>query len=330
MLAVALVHAVRAAAAEQREHTVGGVPLPEAAGEVVEGGLVLREHDEALVGPERRLVLRAASRLDQQSLDQRHERVEPRIGGRRLLGDRRIVEVEAQGVERLLDVADLLVQVVGEVPEPSAGDGRGGGFALLSLAVVAGLLAQRALGRRHVFLGGRFRARKALPGPAPGIGERGGAREQTLAQDLDRERARAASGRRSRRHEPAHGGAEGVEGVGELGFVRLGIEGERLRRTPRAESRRCASGVDVALQPADHDVLDAPAHRRAHLAAAGEPHGIEYLQQPRERARVAVVGRRRKEQAVLELRRQEAQHPAELAVLAEGRGHQVVALVDDQ
>ena len=112
--------------------------------------------------------------------------------------------------------------------------------------------------------------------------------------------------------------------------MRLGIEGERLRRTPRAESRRCASGVDVALQPPDHDVLDAPAHRRAHLAAAGEAHRIEHFQQPRERACVAVVGRGREEQAVLELRRQEAQHPAQLVVFAEGRGHQVVALVDDQ
>ena len=145
MLAVALVHAVGAAAAEQREHAVGGVPLPEATGEVVEGGLVLREDDEALVGPERQLVLRvawgAASGFDQQPLDQRDERVEPRIDGRRLLGDRRIVEVEAEGVERPLDVADLLVQVVGEVPEPGAGDGRGGRFALLGLAVVACLLA---------------------------------------------------------------------------------------------------------------------------------------------------------------------------------------------
>ena len=71
VLPVALVHAAGAAAAEQREDAIIGVAFPEAAGQVVEGGLVLREDDQAFVGPERRFVPRPAAGtirgLDQQS-----------------------------------------------------------------------------------------------------------------------------------------------------------------------------------------------------------------------------------------------------------------------
>ena len=73
-----------------------------------------------------------------------------------------------------------------------------------------------------------------------------------------------------------------------------------------------------------------PPHRGAHLAGAGEAHRVEHLQEPRERARVSVVGRGGEEEAVLELRSHQPQHAAQLAVLAERRGHQVVAFVHDQ
>ncbi len=91
-----------------------------------------------------------------------------------------------------------------------------------------------------------------------------------------------------------------------------------------------APRIDVPFQPANHHVLDAPAHGRAHLAGAGEAHRVEHLQQAGEGAGVAVVRGGGEEQPVLELRRHQAQHPAQPAVLAEGRGHQVVAFVDDQ
>ena len=61
VLPVGLVHAAGAAAAEQREHAVAGVALAQAPGQVVEGGLVLREDDQAFVGSERRFVPRAAT-----------------------------------------------------------------------------------------------------------------------------------------------------------------------------------------------------------------------------------------------------------------------------
>ena len=143
-------------------------------------------------------------------------------------------------------------------------------------------------------------------------------------------RAGAASGPRAPRHERANGGAESAEGGGEIGFARFDVKGERLRRKPGTEARGTAPGVDVAFQPADHHVLCAPAHGGAHLGGAGEAHRIEHLQEPGERARVPVVGGGGKEEAVLELRRHQAQHAAELAVFAERRRHQVVALVDDQ
>ena len=203
VLPVALVHAAGAAAAEQREDAIVGVAFPEAAGQVVEGGLVLGEDDQAFVGPERGFVPRTAAaatrgldRLDQQLVDQRQERVEPRIGYRRLLRNRGIVQVESQVFERALDVANLYIQLVGEVSEPGAGNGRRGGFALLGLAVVTGLLAQGAFRRRHVLLGGRLRAGESQPRPTPGVGKRRGAGKQPLAEDLDRECPRSAPGGR--------------------------------------------------------------------------------------------------------------------------------------
>ena len=201
VLPVALVHAAGAAAAEQREDAIIGVAFPEAPGQVVQGGLVLREDDQAFVGPERRFVPRAAAGAtrgpNQQSVDERQERVEPRIRYGCLLGNRRIVQVESEHFERALDVVYLCIQLVGEVSEPGAGNGRGRGFALLGFAVVTGLLAQRAFHRRHVLLGSRFRTGESLPRPTPGVRKRRGAGEQPLAEDLDRERAGPASGSRT-------------------------------------------------------------------------------------------------------------------------------------
>ena len=284
VLPVALVHAAGAAAAEQREDAIIGVPFPKAAGQVVEGGLVLREDDQAFVGPERGFVPRTAAGatrgLDQQLVDQHRERVEPRIRYGRLLCNRGIVQVESQAFERALDVANPCIQLVGEVSEPGAGNGRGGGFALLGFAVVTRLLAERALRRRHVLLGGRFCTGESLPRPTPGVRKRRGAGEQPFAEDLDRERAGPASGSRTPRHEGVDGGAERVEGGRESGFARVGIETERLRRKPGTEARRRAPGVDVTLQPADHHVLYPPPHGGTHLAGAREAHRVEHLQEP--------------------------------------------------
>ena len=77
VLAARLVHALGASGSEQSEHPVGGVALPQAPGEVVEGGLVLREDDQALV------VAELAARAEQ-ALHERDEGVETGVGsGRR-------------------------------------------------------------------------------------------------------------------------------------------------------------------------------------------------------------------------------------------------------
>ena len=338
VLAARLVHALRAAGPEERQHPIGGVALPQAPGQTVEGGLVLREDDQALI------VAEGAARAEQ-TLDQRDEGIEARIGNRRLFRDRGAVEREAESIERAFDAPDLFTHIVDEVPEPRAHDGRGGGFALLGFPVVAGLLAQRALGRGQLRFGRGLLLGEPLSRAAPGFGERAGAGEEALAEDLHREGSGAATRPGSRRHEPTHGGAEGVERGGEPGFARIGIEGQGLRRMAGAEARgeaslpqgvspraprRKAPRVDVAFQPANDHIIDAPAHGGVHLARAGEAHRIEHLQQARERARVAVVRGGGEKEPVLELRRHKTQHPAKLAVLTERRRHQVVALVDDQ
>ena len=177
---------------------------------------------------------------------------------------------------------------------------------------------------RRVLLG------ESLPCPAPGLGERRGVGEQPLAEYLHREGSGAAARLRPLRYERAHRIPEGVERGGERGFARVEVEGQGPRRVAGAEAWGGAPRVDVAFQPADHHVLDAPAHGGAHLARAGEAHRVEHLQQAGEGAGVAVVRGGGEEQPVLELRRHQAQHPAQVAVFAEGRRHQVVAFVDDQ
>ena len=184
VLAAGLVHALGSTGAEQGEHPVGRIALAQAPGEVVEGGLVLREHDQAFVVAE--LAARA-----QQSFDQRDEGVESGIDKGRPLRDRCTVEREPEGLERALDPFDFVAHLAGEVPEPCPDHGRGGRFALLRLAVVAGLSAYGAFGRGNLGLRRRryLLAGEALPRAAPGIGERDGTREQPLAEDLHREGA---------------------------------------------------------------------------------------------------------------------------------------------
>ena len=107
-------------------------------------------------------------------------------------------------------------------------------------------------------------------------------------------------------------------------------EFDRLRRQAAAEARCGAALVDLPFQAPDHHIPDPAAHGVSHFAGAGEAHRIEHLEEAGERAGVAVVGCGREEQPVLELRRDQPQRAAELAVLAERSGHQVVALVHDQ
>ena len=77
VLAARLVHALEASGSEQSEHPVGGVALPQAPGEVVEGGLVLREDDQVLI------VAELAARAEQ-AFGERDEGVETGVGsGRR-------------------------------------------------------------------------------------------------------------------------------------------------------------------------------------------------------------------------------------------------------
>ena len=91
----------------------------------------------------------------------------------------------------------------------------------------------------------------------------------------------------------------------------------RVRRQPvdddalDAPNRKAAlRRADVLLQPPDHHVLERlPA---AHLHSAGEPVGIEQLQQCREAVGMAVVRRGREEQPVLEAPREVANRPGEL------------------
>ena len=66
------------------------------------------------------------------------------------------------------------------------------------------------------------------------------------------------------------------------------------------------------------------------LVGLAEAHRVENLEQAGEAARVPVVWRCAEEEPVFELRRQEPQHAAQVTVVTEGRGHEVMALVDDQ
>ena len=282
-----------------------------------------------------------------QVFDSLDECVEAGVHDRCLIRDWGVVQHESQRRERPLDAADFAGHIVDEVLEPRAHDGRCGGRSLLGFPVVAGLLTHGALGRDELRLRRRFgvQVRKALLRPAPGLGECGGAGEQPLAENLHREGSGAASGPGSRRHELANGCTEGIECGGERELARVGLEEKRRRRMPGAEPgagitpsrvhafralRLEAPCVDLALQPAHHHVFDSAAHGCSHFAGAGEAHRIEHLQQAGERTRVAIVRRGGEKEPMLELRRHETQHLAKLAVFAEWRRHQVVALVDDQ
>ena len=133
--------------------------------------------------------------------------------------------------------------------------------------------------------------------------------------------AASAVSRRSAWRESAFGGWRVQKpGTGAAVLRRVALQALPLK----------APCVDFAFQPANHHVFDSTSHGRVHLARSGEAHRIEHLQQTGERAGVAVVRGCGEEEPVLELRRHESQHAAKLAVFAERRRHQVVALVDDQ
>ena len=299
------------------------VPLPQAAGQVVKGGLVLGEDYQTLAVPEPALGA-------QQPFHQSHQGVEAGVGNGVLVGDRRAVEGETQAVEGFFDAADLLRDVVDEIPEPSPHDGCGRGMALLGFPVIPGFLPHSAFDGGQLRFGRCVLAVEALSCPVPGLGERGGAGEQPFAQDLHRESSGTSSPLRSRRSERAHRIAKSVEGDGKPGLAWIDIQGQGLRRMADAEPGRGALRVDVPFQSANDHVVHPPAHGRAHLAGAGEAHGVQHLQQAGEGAGVAVVGRGGEKQPVLELGRHQPEHLAEPAVFAEGGRHQVVALIDDQ
>ena len=112
----------------------------------------------------------------------------------------------------------------------------------------------------------------------------------------------------------------------------------RVRRQPvddhafDAPLRKAAlRRADVLLESPDHHVLERLPP--AHLHTAGEPVGIEQLQQRREAVRVAVVRRGRQEEPVLEAPREITDCPRELrldAVAPAARRRRVMRLVEDE
>ncbi len=88
--------------------------------------------------------------------------------------------------------------------------------------------------------------------------------------------------------------------------------------------------VDLAFQTAHHDLRQATPFRIAHAVRAGELHRIQHFKQPREAARVTVVRCSAQEDAVLAQRRQATQHLAQVAVLPQGCGHEVMAFIHNQ
>ena len=112
----------------------------------------------------------------------------------------------------------------------------------------------------------------------------------------------------------------------------------RVRRQPvdddafDAPLRKAAlRRADVFLQTPDHHVLQRLPP--AHLHTAGEPVGIEQLQQRREAVRVAAMRRGRQEEAMLEAPREVADGARELrldAVAPAARRRRMMRLVEDE
>ena len=90
------------------------------------------------------------------------------------------------------------------------------------------------------------------------------------------------------------------------------------------------AGVDLALEAADHRFTDAAAVLVVEFHFAGEPHRIESLEEAGERSGVAVVGRGRQEEPMLEPRGDPLQHRRDVGVGAERCRSEVVGLVDDE
>jgi hypothetical protein len=111
------------------------------------------------------------------------------------------------------------------------------------------------------------------------------------------------------------------------GRLSMSIRSTTLRRGSRLRSR-----AEVLLEAADHHRLE-DASVRWDLHAAAEALGVEDLEERREAVAVAVVGRGREEEAVLEARRDLADDAGELrvdGVLGAAGGRGVVGLVEDE
>ena len=319
-VALDLVHA-----AEESEDPLVLVALAEATDEVVERGLVLGEDHQSLV-------VAPAAVVAEQVFDQL--RRAPRSGRRRrvLLGEVVAGDVEARASATARSIAAISssrssATALSQAPTTPAAVV----LACLGLAVVAGLLSDAALGGGHVGVARRLVLGEALLAAPPRLGERGRAAEQPLAEDLDREAAERRRRRSPCGDELLHRLAESVEGVAERLLLRATVEaavpcgGRRVQNFGGFGAR-----VDLALEAAEHDLLDALLLGRLELVGLAEADRVEDLEQAGEAAGVAVVRRGAEEEAVLELRREEAEHAAEVAVVAEGRRHEVVALVDDE
>jgi hypothetical protein len=118
-VAAGLVHAVLAAAKE-RQDPIRFEAVPQTTNQVVEYGLVLREHQQAFI-------VSPGSVLPNQALEESDQRVEPGVGNRIEIRDVAACRVKPQSADRSVGRRDFRGEVAGEVLQPRAHDvGRGG------------------------------------------------------------------------------------------------------------------------------------------------------------------------------------------------------------
>ena len=265
-----------------------------------------------------------------QPVDQATQRLEARIDSWILRRDVWRGQIEPQIAESLVDTGDLAGEFVDDGLQPRANNCDRSALSRFALSVVAGVLPNHAFGSVHVGLGRAGTLCQALIASAPRICEGRWATEQALSKDLHSEGAGHSPAVLSAADQYAHPSPECTEGITERDFPRCQRERLRLRRQPGTELRRRRALVDLPLQPTQHHFRNASLLGRLQFIRLGEANGVQRFEQPGEATRVAVVGSRTQEQPVLEVRCHEAERATEVAVLAEGRRHQVVALVNDQ
>ncbi|OPZ41968.1 MAG: hypothetical protein BWY94_02263 [Actinobacteria bacterium ADurb.BinA094] len=162
-VALSLVHA-----AVEREDALCLVTLAQPPGDVVERGLVLGEHHQALVvAPGAVVAPVSGAVVAEQRLDHRDQSVEARVGERVASDHVAGGGVQPQACERGVDGRRLLLHVRPRLLQPRADHAGGDRLAGLRLAVVAGLALHRAARRVHVGLAGRRRLSEPLAAPAP-------------------------------------------------------------------------------------------------------------------------------------------------------------------